>query len=95
VIEHDGEQLSIRAWAKRLGIHEATIRSRLRAGKPTHEALGLPVPDPETLTYKGTTKTLAEWEAETGIDRCTLRSRIKAGWKPGRALYQPARQHTR
>jgi lambda repressor-like predicted transcriptional regulator len=39
MLTHDSKTLSIRAWARELGIHEATIRSRLRVGWPLATAL--------------------------------------------------------
>lgn len=42
-----------------------------------------------TVTWNGTTKTLAEWAEDIGIDRESLQWRLKAGWPLDRALTEP------
>lgn len=39
ILEHNGRRMSVRAWAKAIGIHAATIRNRLDLGLPIERCL--------------------------------------------------------
>lgn len=48
-----------------------------------------------SLTYKGTTLTLAEWAERTGLYYTTLLERFRKGWTPEEIIETPKRVYTR
>lgn len=86
-IEYNGESLTIREWAQKLGISENTIRARMS------KARMLASKDPEyilqtvkvktiyktIIEYNGKSQNLREWAKELGINYTTLKDRYKRG----------------
>ena len=97
----NGKTLSLREWAKCLGIAEITLRNRLRSGWSVKAALATPVDEkkntktsaPRKYTYNGKSMTLTEWEKHTGIPYYVLADRLRKldRWSIGEALTAPNR----
>ncbi len=89
MIEFNGEALSIRQWAARLGINQITLCYRLGAGWSIERAFAPAVV--RTLEHNGETLTVAQWAARAGMSSQTLRARLARNWPLERALSQPVR----
>ncbi len=85
-ITHDGRTLSAAEWAQKFGINEYTIRSRLRNGWTTKDALTKHVVDNSLIIYEGRALSMNKWAQEVGIPIGTLRRRVELGWTTKDAL---------
>lgn len=90
IIEFNGVRLNIAQWAKRLGIPDTRLRSRLQYGWSVERALGM-----EPLRYEkrnrlirfnGCEKTLAQWCKRLGLNYQTVNTRLHRGWSVNLAL---------
>lgn len=87
-IEHNGETVTVKAMADRVGLSRGAFKRRLLSGMTVDEALSMPrqrVP----LTHNGQTLSLAQWARRTGISQSSLHSRLAAGWTTEQALMLP------
>lgn len=88
VITHKGITLPITAWARRAGIHPATLFWRLRKGIPVETALtAVPV-----RGHAVGQPSLGERLDDAGLQRSAYHARIAAGWTPYEALTTPRYQ---
>ncbi len=84
-ITFKGVTLPVTEWARRAGIHPATLFWRLRQGVPVDKALtatpihGHPIGE----------ASLGERLEAVGIERSAYHARIAAGWTPEQALNTP------
>ena len=79
VLEFSGERLTVRQWAKKLGISHHTIHTRIAKSLPIEEILA-PVADIQLIAeYDGKTKPLLEWSRELGLNYATLVRRYHRG----------------
>lgn len=99
-ITFNEETMSISAWARRIGIDDAALSSRLRRGWTLEKALTTPPLPPSMgggailLTHDGETMTLQEWARRLAIQPATILARIKKlGWSTEKALTTPTRPH--
>ncbi len=100
-LTHNGQSLTTREWAKKLGISYGTIHVRLTRGWSIARAL---TPCPEILkgirrkqfaatnelTLEGITKPYWEWCEEYKITWALVRCRMYQGWDPKEAVTWPA-----
>lgn len=87
----NGETLSVKEWAEKLGIRENTLRMRIYRGHDVATVL-----DPNvnescvrkelSVTFNGETHNLRTWAEITGISVQTLSLRIHSGWSVKDAL---------
>jgi hypothetical protein len=94
VITHNGETLTLREWASRLGLPVDVLYQRvIYQNWPTDKAFSTPVRSPQQrgkpLVFRGESLTFNEWSLRTGISVPTLRKRLKKGWSIERALTTP------
>lgn len=79
----NGETLNIRQWARRLGKSQATIRDRLRSGRPLQDAFSPTALKPQTdrylITHNGETHPLKIWAEKLDIKYHTLHKRLLRG----------------
>lgn len=90
-ITFKGKTLPVTEWARRLGIHPATLFWRLRNGVPVDEALTAP-------RRRGRVVGAADLEAEmlkVGLTRAAYYTRRKAGMTHEQALKAPRYQRRR
>jgi hypothetical protein len=91
-----GETHSVKEWSKIVGVHAASIQSRLRLGLSIEEALSgsrRPSRVASRYSYGGVSLTLDQWADRLGIPRATLVARIgKLGWSFERAITTPAKR---
>ena len=87
----NGETLSVKEWAEKLGIRENTLRMRMYRGHDVATVL-----DPNvnescvrkelSVTFNGETHNLRTWAEITGISVQTLSLRMHSGWSVKDAL---------
>lgn len=93
-ITYNGETHTVSEWASILGISEATLHSRLRAGMNEDEALTKPISKPKVLEHNGEKHTVSEWSKITGIPRKILDSRLNdLHWSVEKSLTYPYKPH--
>lgn len=86
-LELNGENLTVKEWATRLGISEAAIKGRLRRKWPIEKVLSIghrsakerlrTSVKSKQITYQGQTKSLIEWAELLRIKRTALSHRLK------------------
>lgn len=85
-LTHNGETMSIGAWASKLGIDRSTLRLRLDKGWPMEEVFSpdtsfVPRSKARMLTCNGETLTMRAWARKLGVVHSTIAKRIdKQGW---------------
>ncbi|WP_332712629.1 hypothetical protein [Pelagibacterium mangrovi] len=89
-----GQSLTLRQWARNLGLTYDSLLSRIsRNGGNIEAALSTPARrrrKADLITFRGKTRSLVDWAHEVGIDPKTLRDRLnKFGWPIERALTEP------
>ncbi|WP_139267558.1 MULTISPECIES: hypothetical protein [unclassified Beijerinckia] len=100
MLTHDGETLSIRAWAKRLGLNPQTLAKRLKNGWTLATLMTAPK-DLRTyrreaeIEYQGKSQVLDAWAIELGINIATLRSRLRSGKTVQQAFTEPVQTKRR
>lgn len=83
--DYCGERLTLSEIARRTGFKEATLRSRISAGKTLEQALSMP--GRQKYWLNGAEATLAEWAVALNIPFNKLYSRvITLGWSLERAI---------
>jgi len=96
----EGEMLTIREIAERIGVPKDTIRQRLNKGMPFERAFSpedqrivrlAELNDPIRVEYKGRKVTMAELSELTGIKRGTLLTRWRFGDR-GEELWRPVQK---
>lgn len=94
-ITFNNETMSLSAWARKIGIDDAALSSRLRRGWTLEMALTTkPLPSTESggaimLTHNSETHSVNGWARKLGINPETLRKRLKRGWPLETALATP------
>lgn len=101
VVNFQGESLTIKQWAERLKIKEATLRNRLKKGWPVKYALRKtskrfhynPNNRKGTLyEFDGQSRKLSEWAEHLGVKCGTLQERLRKGWSIEKTLSTPVRK---
>lgn len=92
-ITYQGKTMSLRRWAKKLGLAHCTIATRLRAGWPVEKAFAAGKQNrcSRSITHAGKTQCLNAWTKETGIPATTIRHRLERGW-PMERVFSPVRR---
>lgn len=72
----NGEQRSVRDWAKRAGIAPCSIWWRINHGWTPENAVKPSAKRSDKVTAFGKTQSLSKWAREYGIKYTTLRARI-------------------
>jgi hypothetical protein len=85
MLTYNGETLSIRGWAKKLGITHCTITGRLKYGWPLEKVLTTPATPPKErqamlITCNGETLSIRGWARQLGVHHEALRRRLAKGW---------------
>ena len=83
----NGERITIRELAARIGVSKSALHHRVKSGM-TGDALTAPAVErkPVEITHNGETHTADEWSKITGIRAKTIRQRLKDGWTTQEAL---------
>lgn len=85
VISYDGETMTLRSWARKLGITHRTLSVRIERGWPLEKALTTgSTATSNMLTHNGETMCVSDWARKTGIKEVTLRWRVSKGWTEDR-----------
>ena len=85
----NGQGMTLRQWARAVGMHPSTLQGRLKTGIALEEALKPPVRLDQRIGFRGQANTVAEWSRITGIEDATIRQRLKRGWSIEQALTTP------
>jgi len=98
-ITYNGETMSLKGWARKLGIDDTTLGRRLASGWTIENTLTTP-PLPrdmtggaQLITHDGITLSIRGWSRRVGISAMTLARRLKKGWSTEKALTTPTRLH--
>ena len=89
LITFNGEKMGLSAWARKLGIHVASIQGRLKRGWPIERALSTPARTQKPykkLFIHGRRISLELAAAECGLKYSTVRGRLHRGWSLDQAL---------
>lgn len=80
-LTHQGLTLTVKDWAKHLGISYQALQHRIKRGWTVERALGesVDVHQKRDLTFRGETMSTSEWGRRLGIDPETIRQRILRG----------------
>ncbi len=91
-VEHEGEMIELKKYAREAGLNYHTIHSRIHAhGWSVGEAIKTPVATHE-IEFNGRSMTITKWAEVTGIPRATLMARIhRDKWPIERALTENVR----
>lgn len=90
LIFFNGVTDSVSGWARRLGMNQMTLYTRLKCGWTIKDAIMKPLNTyGKRYTFKGITDTLGGWSKRTGICLATLRERIYMDWPIEAALTVP------
>lgn len=83
IYKHAGRAMTIRDWAKHLGIDANVIGSRLRRGWTVERALTSPITKgahpTDYITHNGMTMSVREWAEHLGVKQNTLWVRLARG----------------
>lgn len=97
-IEHKGKTLTVRDWAKEIGMHYNSLLSRLNSGMSIESAIETPVnikrqnsgkASSKKYEYNGKLYTMSELSEMSGICDITLLDRIRKGWSIKSAVETP------
>jgi len=92
---YNGETLSIREWAEKLGVNKDVLWNRLRK-YPLDVVLSDSIPKREKIreiSWNGKTQSVEKWAEEIGIEEVSLRNRLKR-MSLEKALQPPGRRIT-
>lgn len=99
---YNGETLTMKQWADKIGISYYTLRNRLDGGWTIAEAVENKVRHTERvskndrlISYRGESKLLTQWAEELNIPFSTLRSRLERGQDIEKAFTSPVLQQER
>jgi hypothetical protein len=105
VLTIDGVSMVLADWAKKIGVHQETIRGRLRRGLTPEEAISTKricnkkqvafSRRSVVITIDGESKTVAEWSRISGVDAPTIYCRIRTGRDPRDAVFSKAKYNKR
>lgn len=88
-ITHGGRTLTLKEWARELGVSYNTLHRRFARGMPVGRALCSGVErrgSGDEITHEGRTQRLSEWAREAGIRPLLLEVRLAKGWPMEKAL---------
>ena len=92
---YKGKTLTLKQWAKELGIPHTVLYTRKSKGWSDRKVLTYvykPATEIKTITHKGKTRTCKEWAAITGMDSEVIRSRyFHYGWSKHKTFNDPVR----
>lgn len=91
MVEYKGEKMSLTEICERYSLNYSFIRKRILEGNSIEEAMNIPVPKKEEITFNGITKTVSEFAEEYGMTYYQLKKRLMRGWSVEKALTQPLR----
>lgn len=91
LVTWNGQTMSMRAWAKKLGLSYTVIGMRFRKGMSADEVFTTPIPvrAARILTHQGRTMRARDWEREKGLTKGTIQRRLRGGWSQGAAIDTP------
>lgn len=95
---HEGETLTVRAWACRLGQTPDRVLKRLQRGWSTREALFPEVRSTQhiMLSHNDKTMSINDWAIVTGLSASAIYNRLrKWDWTVEDTLTKPARRYRR
>ena len=94
ILTCNGRSQCIAAWACELGVNHEVIRTRLKLGWSTEDALFTDVAARDTaFSYNGRVQSVTDWANELGISYSTLNSRLKSGWSPKKSVETPVKRN--
>lgn len=83
IYKHAGRAMTLRDWAKHLGMSANIISNRIRRGWPLNRALTSPIikgtRSTDFITHNGMTMSLPEWAKHLGVKHNTLWARLARG----------------
>ncbi len=100
LIEFEGEIKTTSEWEEITGIHQDTIRFRLRSGWSAKDILTTPpslnnkkrFTQEKFIKWNGEIKSISAWERELGFGVGTLSGRLRTGWDLERAFTTPVKK---
>lgn len=97
-ITYNGETMNIAEWARRFGIGENVVRTRLKRGWTMAQIESGHGPDSKTVHYitrDGVTDTERGWCKRNGVPYSLARMRLRIGWSREEAFgFKPHKKHS-